>query len=160
MFIYSRCNFNIFVADEHQSLSFPGSHAHKKNTDLCQDIYIKSCRHFGTVPSTYFFRRLRRTHIDMSHHGVGTIGIKSIAIALVVGFCLFDIIIRIIWGWGGVGVMVFNATLNNISVISWLPVLLVEETGVPGENHRPACRIICTVECGCYLQTDGRCVSI
>jgi hypothetical protein len=27
---------------------------------------------------------------------------------------------------------------NNISVISWRSVLLVEETGVPGENHRPA----------------------
>jgi hypothetical protein len=34
--------------------------------------------------------------------------------------------------------MVFNATFNNISVISWRSVLLVEETGVPGENHRPA----------------------
>ena len=34
--------------------------------------------------------------------------------------------------------MVFNATLNNISVISWQQVLLVEETGVPGENHIPA----------------------
>ena len=33
--------------------------------------------------------------------------------------------------------MVFNATFNNISVISWWSVLLVEETGVPGENHRP-----------------------
>jgi hypothetical protein len=33
--------------------------------------------------------------------------------------------------------MVFNATFNNISVISWRSVLLVEETGVPGENHRP-----------------------
>ena len=31
--------------------------------------------------------------------------------------------------------MVFNATFNNISVISWRSVLLVEETGVPGENH-------------------------
>jgi hypothetical protein len=28
--------------------------------------------------------------------------------------------------------VVFNATLNNISV------LLVEEIGVPGENHQPA----------------------
>ena len=27
--------------------------------------------------------------------------------------------------------MVFNATFNNISVISWQPVLLVEKTGVP-----------------------------
>ena len=34
-------------------------------------------------------------------------------------------------------VMVFNATFNNISVISWRSALLVEEAGVPGENHRP-----------------------
>jgi len=33
--------------------------------------------------------------------------------------------------------MVFNATFNNISAISWHSVLLVEETGVPRENHRP-----------------------
>jgi hypothetical protein len=33
--------------------------------------------------------------------------------------------------------MVFNATFNNISVISWRSVLLVEETGVSGENHQP-----------------------
>jgi hypothetical protein len=33
--------------------------------------------------------------------------------------------------------MVFNATFNNISAISWLSVLLVGETTVPGENHRP-----------------------
>jgi len=35
------------------------------------------------------------------------------------------------------GFMVFNATFNNISVISWWSVLLVEETGVSAENHRP-----------------------
>jgi hypothetical protein len=33
--------------------------------------------------------------------------------------------------------MVVNATFNNISAISWRSVLLVEETGVPGENNRP-----------------------
>jgi hypothetical protein len=32
--------------------------------------------------------------------------------------------------------MLFNTTFNNISVISWLSVLLVEEAGGPGENHR------------------------
>ena len=36
-----------------------------------------------------------------------------------------------------VGIMVFNATLNNISVISWQSVLLVEETREFGENHQP-----------------------
>jgi hypothetical protein len=34
--------------------------------------------------------------------------------------------------------MIFNATFKNISVISWRSVLLVEEIGEPGENHRPA----------------------
>jgi hypothetical protein len=32
------------------------------------------------------------------------------------------------FGW----IMVFNATFNNISVISWRSFLLVEESGVPG----------------------------
>jgi len=32
----------------------------------------------------------------------------------------------------------FNATFNNISVISFWSVLLVKETGVPGEYYRPA----------------------
>jgi hypothetical protein len=38
----------------------------------------------------------------------------------------------------GVMVMVFSATFNNISAISWGSVLLVGETGVLGENYRPA----------------------
>jgi hypothetical protein len=33
--------------------------------------------------------------------------------------------------------LVFNATFNNISVISWRSVLLVKETGVIGEYNRP-----------------------
>jgi hypothetical protein len=37
--------------------------------------------------------------------------------------------------------MVFDDTFNNISVISWWSVLLVGETRVPGENHRPAASI-------------------
>jgi hypothetical protein len=40
--------------------------------------------------------------------------------------------------------MVFNATFNNISVISWRSLLLVEETGVPGEHHRPVFNITTT----------------
>ena len=32
--------------------------------------------------------------------------------------------------------MVFNTTFNNISVIVWRLVLLVKETGVPGESHQ------------------------
>jgi hypothetical protein len=39
------------------------------------------------------------------------------------------ILLQMIW------FMVFNATFNNISVILWRSVLLVEETRVPGENQ-------------------------
>ena len=33
--------------------------------------------------------------------------------------------------------LAFNATYNKILVVLWRLVLLVEETGVRGENHRP-----------------------
>jgi hypothetical protein len=36
--------------------------------------------------------------------------------------------------------IMFYDTFNNISVISWRSVLLVEETRVPGENHRAVAR--------------------
>jgi len=37
----------------------------------------------------------------------------------------------------GARVMVLDATFNNISVLSWWSVLLVEETGVPKIKQRP-----------------------
>ena len=36
-----------------------------------------------------------------------------------------------------VRIIVFYVTFNNISAILWQLVLLVKETGVPGENHQP-----------------------
>jgi hypothetical protein len=41
------------------------------------------------------------------------------------------------YGWLVQWFVVYNATFNNISAIPWRSVLLVEETGVPGESHRP-----------------------
>jgi hypothetical protein len=40
--------------------------------------------------------------------------------------------------------MVFNATFNNISAISWQLVLLMEETGGPRENHQPVASHLAT----------------
>ena len=37
-----------------------------------------------------------------------------------------------------VTMLLSNATLNDISVMSWWSVLLAEETRVSGENHRTA----------------------
>jgi hypothetical protein len=39
--------------------------------------------------------------------------------------------------YNGVRIMVFDSTFNNISVISWRPILLLEETAVLWENHWP-----------------------
>ena len=52
--------------------------------------------------------------------------------------------------------MVFNGTFNNISVISWWLVLLVEETRVPDKNHRPVASQ--EVRC-CRYYTQLKCVS-
>jgi len=46
--------------------------------------------------------------------------------------------------------MVFNAIFNNISVISRQSVLLVEETGILGENYRPVANFI-YISTGNYL---------
>jgi hypothetical protein len=43
--------------------------------------------------------------------------------------------LHIYFGGGG---MVLNTFFDNISVILCWSVLLVEVTGIPGENHRPA----------------------
>ena len=54
-------------------------------------------------------------------------------------------------------VMVFNVTFNNISVISWRSVLLVEETRVFLENYRPIasnCKNLNTY--GCIEYTSPR----
>ena len=41
--------------------------------------------------------------------------------------------------------IVFNATFSNISAISWRPVLVVEEAGVPRENHWPWAKQLVTL---------------
>jgi len=59
-------------------------------------------------------------------------------------FCfLKSIMCKRVFIWGmvrwvrAIRVMVLNATFNNISGILRGSVLLVEKTGVLGENHRP-----------------------
>ena len=49
-------------------------------------------------------------------------------------FHMYGFFLLLVSSCGLVGFMVFNATSNNISVISWRS---VEETRVPGENPRP-----------------------
>jgi hypothetical protein len=55
-------------------------------------------------------------------------------VTLVINLVILSLVYGLVW------FMVFNATFKGISVISWRSVLLVEETWVPGENHRPVAR--------------------
>ena len=63
--------------------------------------------------------------------------VKTRLVILLNRFCLFVCLFACLFACFFACLMVFNATFNNISVISWRSVLLVEETGGPGENHRP-----------------------
>jgi hypothetical protein len=47
--------------------------------------------------------------------------------------------------------LALNATFNNISVISWQSVLLVEETGVPGEKHWPVAYLLTNLIIKCWI---------
>ena len=49
-------------------------------------------------------------------------------------FCLFIKLVQILIRFR---FLVSNATFNYISIISWRSALLVENSGVPGENYRP-----------------------
>ena len=55
--------------------------------------------------------------------------------------------------------MVFNATFNNISAISWQSVLLLEETGEPRDNQEWYCKdqhpcIYIKMKCFCSFTTS------
>jgi hypothetical protein len=54
--------------------------------------------------------------------------------------------------------MVFNSTFNDISVILWRSVLLVEETGGPRENHQHVARTACKISNLPFLVTWSSCV--
>ncbi|XP_074637082.1 uncharacterized protein LOC141895203 isoform X1 [Acropora palmata] len=45
--------------------------------------YIQACRDSGVIPVSYFHRKLQQPEIDIKHHGLGPMGAKAIAIALV-----------------------------------------------------------------------------
>jgi len=49
----------------------------------------------------------------------------------------FEIVHKFVFNFLSSCLKLDHATFNNISAIPWQSVLLAEETGVPGENHRP-----------------------
>ena len=46
--------------------------------------YLQACRDSGVIPVSYFHRNMQQPEVDIKHHGLGPMGAKAIAIALVV----------------------------------------------------------------------------
>jgi hypothetical protein len=61
--------------------------------------YIQACRESGVIPASYFLRNMQQPIIDIKHHGLGAMGTKAIAIALVVSkyLLLFLLLFYIIY---------------------------------------------------------------
>jgi uncharacterized membrane protein SpoIIM required for sporulation len=57
-------------------------------------------------------------------------------------------------------VMLFNPTFKNIKIISWRSVLLVDETGVPGENRHIVASLWHNIVRFVFLIFLGSCCSI
>ncbi|KAM3595434.1 uncharacterized protein V6R79_023496 [Siganus canaliculatus] len=53
-----------------------------KETSL-SDLYLQACKMEGVVPVSYFIRNLESTVMTLSHHGLGPLGCKALAVALV-----------------------------------------------------------------------------
>ncbi|XP_039897608.1 leucine-rich repeat-containing protein 74A [Simochromis diagramma] len=48
------------------------------------EVYMQACKLVGVVPVSYFIRNLDSPAVTLSHHGLGPLGCKALAIALVV----------------------------------------------------------------------------
>lgn len=100
-----KVNIRIFIKSSYIYKAFVFSHIKctcvflsevKPNTnDLLStgEIYLQACKLVGVVPVRYFLRNLGCDTINMNHHGLGPLGGKALAIALVVrdGVCCVSV---------------------------------------------------------------------
>uniref|UniRef100_A0A7N8X1C2 Leucine rich repeat containing 74A n=1 Tax=Mastacembelus armatus TaxID=205130 RepID=A0A7N8X1C2_9TELE len=74
--------------DQHQD-SKDESDTDLESDDECSnetpiaEVYLEACKLVGVVPVSYFIRNLHSTTMSLSHHGLGPLGCKALAIALV-----------------------------------------------------------------------------
>ncbi|KAK9533580.1 hypothetical protein VZT92_008689 [Zoarces viviparus] len=82
--------------DDCLSPTQPQDMEHEFDTDLDSDekeesdeetsvpeVYLQACKLVGVVPVSYFIRNYESTTMALSHHGLGPLGCKALAIALV-----------------------------------------------------------------------------
>lgn len=62
---------------------FPEKEVSNKETSI-SELYLQACKLVGVVPVSFFIRNLESTTMTLSHHGLGPLGCKALAVALVV----------------------------------------------------------------------------
>lgn len=71
---------------------FPEKEESNKSASIAE-VYLQACKLVGVVPVSYFIRNLDSTTMNLTHHGLGPLGCKALAIALVVSLeckCVFE----------------------------------------------------------------------
>ena len=116
----------------------PDNHGNEKENDDKVYLYPISCnRNFGFYMFKLFF--CQKNTISSSRRDNTVVWFTTIYVINLnqiknFGYNMVNLIPKeVLRLW----FMVFNATFNNFSVISWWSVLLVEETWVPGKRHQP-----------------------
>ena len=119
-YIYKKCSLLHYTCQYNEHTYF---HVQIVLSTLCRSESRKYEFCFSSPNSFNCFRRSQHILVKFS-----VINIHSGYLLLLKTSCPFL----------GLGLLYFNTTFNNVSVISWQSVLLTEETEsmhVPGENH-------------------------
>ena len=108
----------------------------------CERHLIRTVLHFITMLRRYIIESYRKQAIIINRRWKW-INWSWFYVQGMFGFYLISIdfgstnnLLTVVVDWWIV-LLVLSATFINISAISWRPGLVVEEVGVPGENHRP-----------------------
>lgn len=73
-----------------------------------EELYLQACKLVGVVPVRYFLRNLGCTTINLNHHGLGPLGGKALAIALVVRRTVPDVRLKVMcWRWRELSLSVY-----------------------------------------------------
>lgn len=67
-----------------------------KDVSSTGELYLQACKLVHVVPVRYFLRHLGCDTINMNHHGLGPLGGKALAIALVVRRCVVVFIFAVV----------------------------------------------------------------
>ncbi|CAL8286425.1 unnamed protein product [Lota lota] len=74
---------NLSLEEDFDSDLEPDGKPKNNKPTTTAEVYLEACRVTGVVPVSYFIRHLGTSTMGLNHHGLGPLGCKALAIALV-----------------------------------------------------------------------------